>query len=191
MYLSYIWRLAEMTADLNWICLCIWRSAEDLMIQAGFGCEAVLQAASWSGSSAPLFPHPPWTSVLTRAHSHGAAESEDNKPDCISKFQASACTTSAYTPLIKVMQMAILMVNMWGSILWESEHFWTICHIECFISTEKNQTRVWEVLGDRVRGLCFILLLSLLSNYPTSTSGWVRHWELARDPLKTPTFTCA
>ena len=44
MYVSYIWRLAEMTSDLNWICLCICRSAGNLM-QAGFGCEALLQVS--------------------------------------------------------------------------------------------------------------------------------------------------
>ena len=42
MHVSYIWRLAEMNSDLNWICLCTWRSAGNLM-QAGFSCEALLQ----------------------------------------------------------------------------------------------------------------------------------------------------
>lgn len=42
MYVSYIRRLAEMTSNLSRICLCIWRSAGNLM-QAGFGYEVLLQ----------------------------------------------------------------------------------------------------------------------------------------------------
>lgn len=112
MYLSYIWRLAEMTLLVSTgFAYPSTSQLGNLLIQVGFRCKALLQAASWSGSSASLFLLPHWTNGLTSVYPYGAAESENDKPHCTSKFQVSACITSANAPVTKVVQMANPIVS--------------------------------------------------------------------------------